>query len=275
MRTPNPFDYPHPDLAQHWARLHAGDGEPFPTAGSVTKLAQQNPSVATEIARHGGEATVASALEDAWRRFHRGDFATALRAGAKLGPAGVLVANKAAALHTLYVEKNEMRRRSLLRDAVDRGDAAVAALPEYANAHYALAMALGRYSQRISILEALAAGHAKKISLHLERTLEIDPRHAEAHLALGLYHAELLKTLGSLPARLTYGASEKAAIDHFRRALRLAPKCVVTRVEYAHGLRLIGADSHRAELDELRKQVARLKPMDRMEQLDLERMLAA
>lgn len=272
MRSSPDFSYPRSTLKQHWPQLHAGDREPYPGAAAITRLAKADSEVAEAVERAGGAAAAAAALESAWRDFHHGDFQAAIRAGSALGSIGVMVANKAAATHTLYVEKDAHKRLSMLRAAIERGETAVRQLPKYANAHYALALVLGRYSQRISILEALAAGYGTQIRKHLERTLELEPKHAEAHIALGLYHAELVKTLGSLAARLTYGASGQEAIGHFRQAVRLAPRSVVARVEYAHGLALLGGDAHRREIDELCAQAVAQAPVDRMEQLDLERM---
>lgn len=230
-------------LEKRWAQLHAGDREPYPQA---------------------------AALRKAWRSFHRGDFLAAIREGDALGAPGVLVSNKAAAIHTLYLEKEQRKRLAMLRTAVERGEDAVRQLPDYANAHYALALVLGRYSQRITILEALAAGYASKIRPHLERTLELQPKHAEAHIALGLFHAELVKTLGSLAARLTYGASADEAMGHFRKALRLAPRSIVAHLEYAHGLHMLDAGKHRRKIDELWANARSQQPLDRMEELDLE-----
>jgi tetratricopeptide (TPR) repeat protein len=272
MRSPPDFSYPRSALRQHWPDLHAGDREAFPTAAAVEKLARACGDVAAAVEHAGGAAAVAAALEKAWRAFHHGDFLAAVRGGSALGALGVMVANKAVATHTLYLEKDAQRRLSLLRAAMERGEAAVRQLPDYANAHYALALVMGRYSQRISILEALAAGYGRKIRTHLERTLELEPRHAEAHIALGLYHAELVKTLGSLAARLTYGASGSEAIAHFRKAVRLVPRSVVARVEYAHGLALLDGESHNREIEQLCAEAVAREPIDRMEQLDLERM---
>jgi hypothetical protein len=223
------------------------------------------------VERNGGPAGVVSILEDAWRAFHSGDFGRAMQLGGKLGAVGCAVAGKAAAIHTLYVEKNQRKRLEILRNAMESGETAVSQLPDYANAHYTLALVLGRYSQRISILEALGAGLGGRIRKHLERTLELEPKHAEAHVALGLYHAELVKTLGGLAARLTYGASGEAAVEHFKRAVRLVPASAIARVEYAHGLSLLDAATHREEVAELCAQAASCKPRDMMEQLDIER----
>lgn len=66
-----PYAYEGAALKQTWGRLHAGDREPFPQDAK---------------------------LQQAWRAFHRGDFADAIAQGAKLGARGASVANKAAAV---------------------------------------------------------------------------------------------------------------------------------------------------------------------------------
>lgn len=238
------YEYAGEALHEHWAALHKGDREPWPKDGK---------------------------LQDAWRDFHSGDFAQAVRKGAALGAPGAVVANKAAAIQTLYLEKDEQARMRILREAVERGERAVAELPDRANAHYTLALVLGRYSQRISIVEAVAAGYGGRVREHLERTLALEPKHAEAHVALGLFHAELVHTLGGLAARLTYGASADAAIEHFRKACKLVPGSAIAHVEYARGLLLLDAVKYRAEVEKLCDHGASCKPVDMMEQLDVER----
>ncbi len=67
-----------------------------------------------------------------------------------------------------------MRRPGRLADHAK----AVETLADYANAHYTLA--LGPYSQGIPILKALSNGITARVRTHLERTLALEPRHAEA-----------------------------------------------------------------------------------------------
>ena len=265
------YSYSGNDLKKHWAALHKGDCEPYPSEQAIARLTKAHPGLARGATRQGGAAAVAAQLQEAWGAFHRGDFVRAIETANEQGPLGAAAANKAAAIHTLYLEKDERQRLDLLKAAIERGDSAVEQLPDYANAHYTLALVLGRYSQRISILEALASGFAGRVHTQLERTLELEPRHAEAHIALGLYHAEIVSKLGGLAARLTYGASQDAAIEHFRQAIKLVPKSAIAHVEYARGLLLLDADRHRREVDQLCAHAAACKPLDVMEHLDVER----
>ncbi|HVW70690.1 MAG TPA: hypothetical protein VHB68_17050, partial [Steroidobacteraceae bacterium] len=180
-------------------------------------------------------------------------------------------ANKAAAVHSLYAKRGADEELKLLEAAAQRGDSAVAVLPDYANAHYTLALVLGRYSQGISILKALAAGIAGRVRTHLERTLELEPGHAEAHVAFGLYHAEIVAKLGALAAGLTYGASKDAALTHFRKAAQLAPASAIICIEHANGLLLLDPDRYRQEARALYARAAEVEPVDEMERLDVER----
>jgi tetratricopeptide (TPR) repeat protein len=265
------YSYAGEELEKRWPALHKGDHEPFPTEQGIARLAKSHADVKEWLARHDGAGTAARSLQEGWRAFHAGDFAHAIEIGVAQGALGAVLANKAAAILTLYLEKDERKRLAVLRAAIERGERALKELPDAANVHYTLALVLGRYSQRISILEAVAAGYASRVRESLERVLELEPHHAEAHIALGLFHAELVSTLGSIAARLTYRASEDAAFEHFRTALKLAPASPIALVEYAHALKLLDADRHQAQITGLCARAAACKPLDAMEQLDVER----
>jgi tetratricopeptide (TPR) repeat protein len=257
-------------LQQHWLLLHKGDREPYPTEKRIAQLAEQAPAIAKSVANVGGAKAAAAALQDAWRAFHEGDFQRAIEAGGKLGVLGAIVANKSAAIHAQYREKDGRRALRILQAAIERGETAAEDLPDSANAHYTLALVLGRHSQRSSIVEALAAGFAGRIRAQLERTLKLEPGHAEAHVAFGLYHAEIVAKLGGLAARLTYGATLDAATGHFKRAIKLAPESPVTWLEYAHGLHLLDARKFAEETSAMLDKAAGRTPRDAMEQLDVE-----
>jgi tetratricopeptide (TPR) repeat protein len=265
------FDYSTAQLHGLWDKLHRGDAEPWPEAKAIARLGAKNPPFARWLDGHGGAAAVAEGLQSAWREFHAGNFPQAIKLGEALGAIGAVVANKAAAIHSLNTRRGTAKRSDLLQAAIERGEASVEQLPEYPNAHYMLALALGRHGQDISILKAVAAGLATRVRNHLERTLALEPRHAEAHVALGLYHSELIGKLGGLAAAFTYGASKDKALEHFRLAIKLAPGSPIVHIEYANGLLLLDAEGGRAMAEKLYAEAASHKPADAMEQLDVER----
>ncbi len=266
---PGRYRYAGAQLHGHWERLHRGDCEPWPDVRRIAALARQHPGFADLVAARGGTAAVAAQLQEAWREFHAGDFAAAVELGDGLGAPGASAANKSVATEALYAARSASQKLRRLATAVTRGEAAVAQLPDYANAHYMLALVLGRYSQRISILKALTQGLAGRVRSHLERTLELEPGHAEAHVAFGLYHAEIVSQLGRLAASLTYGASPDAALAHFRRAAQLAPASAIVHIEHARGLLLLDADRYREQALALYRRAAACQPRDAMEDLDV------
>lgn len=258
-------------LRSRWERLHRGDCEPWPDEERLERLARKDRAFAASLETYHGPGALARELQSAWDEFHAGAFRAAIAHGERLGPLGASVANKAAAVCTLYSPPGAPEALATLAAAVTRAEAAVEMLPDYPNAHYLLALVLGRYSQRISVLKALAEGLAGRVRSHLERTLKLEPRHAEAHLAFGLYHAEIVGKLGALAAAFTYGASGDAALEHFAHAARLAPDSPIVLMERANGLLLLDAERNRDEARALYREAAALAPADAMERLDIER----
>jgi tetratricopeptide (TPR) repeat protein len=243
------FPYPSPDYRQapealraNWARLHAGDVEPLPTDAKVLA---------------------------AWALFHAGEFEAAMQAGLAAGGAGITAANKAQAIHATYLEESERSRLAMFEQVAARAQAQAEAEPGNPNARYWLAYALGRYSQGISATKALAQGMAGRIKAALEATIALAPSHADAHVALGAYHAEIVDKLGSLMAR-TQGASKEAGLKIFRRALELNPGSPIALIEYANGLVMLDGDKRQQEAEQLYRQAATCIPADAAERLDVE-----
>jgi tetratricopeptide (TPR) repeat protein len=257
-------------LEAAWDRLHRGDREPWPNAKRVAAMHARHPAARALLAAPATDAALAARLVEAWRAFHHGDFGEAWRAGNELGALGAVVACKAAGVYVTYLEDRKPRAEALLTEAVALAARAAEAAPELANPHYVHAFVLGRLSQRISVVKALAAGHATRVRTGLERTLKLEPKHADAHIALGLYHAEIVAKVGSLAAKLTYGASGEAAVRHFKEAIRLFPESAIAQMEYGNGLLAVYGDARRDEAVRLYERAASFEPLDAMERLDVE-----
>ena len=255
-----PYSYGGDELQEAWRRLHAGDLEPFPDAAMVTGISGAG----------NRPAALASQLQRAWRAYHRGDFTEAIALGSKLGPLGATIANKAAAVAVAYLEEDDRRAVRMLEEAAKRADRATAALPDYPNAWYMQAFVLGRYAQRISIVKALAEGIGGKVYKALERAIKLAPGHADAHIALGLYHAEIIDKVGALAGRLTYGADAEKSVKHFEQALKLNPVSAIAHMEFANGLLMLDGDRQKEKAIGLYRKAAACEPADAMERLDVE-----
>jgi tetratricopeptide (TPR) repeat protein len=138
------------------------------------------------------------------------------------------------------------------------------------NAWYYYAQALGRYAQGISIVKALAEGLGGKMKSGLDRAIKLAPEHADAHIALGAFHANIVNKLGVLAARLAFGASKEAALEHFQAAVRLNPHSAIAKIEYANGLAMLFGKSKLNEAARLYEEAAASVPADAMEFLDAE-----
>lgn len=244
--------FPHPDkayaytpatLKKHWDRLHCGDREPYPKD---------------------------EAVQQAWIAFHAGDFHKAFELGLKAGDDGANVANKAQAIYANYLEKSEAKKLAAFQEVVERAEALQAKAPKNVNAHYLHAYALGRYSQGISIVKALAQGLGGKVKASLDRALKLDAKHADAHIALGAYHAEIVGKVGAMIGGLTYGAKQDLALEHYQKAIKLNPDSAIAKIEYANGLVILQGKAKMKEAEKLYADAAKCKPADAMERLDVE-----
>ncbi len=241
------FGYAGDDLWQAWDHLHAGDCAAFPSE---------------------------ELLQQAWRCFHHGDFYQAVKLADECGISGHAVANKATGIYATYLEDEENRQIECFKTAIKRAEQAIAMLADDPNSHYFHAFNLGRYSQSISVIKALKQGVGSKIANSLHKTLELQPDHAEAHTALGMYHAEIIDKVGRIIGAMTYGASEKEAIEHFEAAIELTPLSPIAHVEYGNGLYLLYGNSRLDEVSDLYVKAAEMVPRDAMEKLDVESALA-
>jgi tetratricopeptide (TPR) repeat protein len=263
-----PYAFPGPSLEKAWARLHRGDQEPFPSPENLARFAGKGGKSMPGF--KGDLDDLAKRLQEAWRAFHRGDFREAAETGAALGPLGASVANKAAGVYATYLEEDEKRAAKLLAEAAARGEEATRLLPGYANGWYFTAFTLGRYAQSISVVKALSEGIGTRVRKALDTALELEPQHADAHTALGLYHAEIIDKVGALAGGITYGASRDKSVEHFAKAAKLFPESPIVHMEHANGLLMLFGDKKRAEAIKLYRKAAESKPADAMERLDAE-----
>lgn len=258
------FAYAGDALKKAWPALHAGDAEPYPDAKRAAALSKAAGKTAPKL----DADALATALQDAWRAFHHGDFQAAFEAGEKLGPVGASVAVKALGIHATYLVDDEAERLKRFEQAAKLAEAAIKALPDEANSHYRYAFALGRYSQGLSIAKALKQGIAGKVRTALDAALGLQPKHAEAHIALAVYHAEIIDKIGAMIGGLTYGAKASEAESHIKTALKLTPDSPIAHAEHANVLLLLYGDKKEDAAATAYEKAGKLKPKDAMESLD-------
>ena len=228
----------------HWTRLHGGDAEPLPAS---TELLQ------------------------AWTLYHRGDFENAYQAGVALSqrqePAGLTVAVRALSVYATYLEPRSVQREQLLEQAQTLATQHSTAHPDNPNAWYLLAYSLGRHAQSLSVTKSLAQGLGRRTREALDRTLSLNPDHADAHLALATFNAEVIDKVGEVVGAVTYGASKSSALALYDRAAALNPGSLVGMLETARGLMMIDPEHQQDRAERLYQQLRVARTLDALEAL--------
>ncbi|MGY3894573.1 hypothetical protein [Aeromonas enterica] len=240
--TMHDLDLSKDKLHLQWDQLHRGNREPFPTD---------------------------ERLQAAWRQYHLGNFAQAVNIGLELGGPGVVPAAFAATIYAQYVEQDEKRKIALFKQVIALCEEAEKGGLTTPNLHYIYAVAMGRYSLFISMVEALAQGFGGRIKEQVEMCLALDPQHSEAHVTYGGWHAAITDQAGALMGRMLYGATQDGAHEHYDEAVRLAPDSVVTHIEYARGLETMYGNSEPGIIEKL-ETALQLVAVDAMQRLDQE-----
>lgn len=245
-KFPYPEDayvYTAASLKKAWAALHIGDAEPMPKDANLIQ---------------------------AWIAFHAGDFEKAAKLGLEAGMDGYSVANKATCIYASYLEENEKKRISTFEEVAARCEEQQAAQPDNAAGYYWHAYALGRYAQGISVVKALSQGIAKKVRVSLDKTLELAPKHADGHIAMGAYHAEIIDAVGAMIGSMTYGVKKDESYKNFKAALSLNPDSAIARIEYANALLKLDGKKKMDDAVALYEEAAGCTAKDAMERLDIE-----
>lgn len=242
------FDYSQEQLAENWEAIHAGDGYEYPL-------------------NYEGDEDNLSAQADGWLQFHNGEFQKAAQIGLDLGVDGAIILAKAVTGYCDYLCEDEDESLKLLKETMDICENAADEMSDCASTQFVNALIMGRYSQSISITKALAQGLGGKIKAALETALELEPNYAEAHSAMGIYHAEIIDKVGAMLGGLTYGAKKPIALKHFETSMEIAGEIAITGIEYANGLLLLGGNDAKAV--QLYQQASGCEALDAIQNCDV------
>ena len=228
-------------LKKHWDQIHVGNHEPFPEDET---------------------------LRNVWRLYHQGKYAQAVEAGLAAGGAAIVPAAFAGTIYAHYVEPEESKKTEIFREVKSWCEQAEKDGLCSANLHYMHAVVMGRYSQFISMIEALAQGFGGRIKEQMEKCLALDDQHAEGHATLAGWNAEISDQAGALMAKMLYGATRESALEHYAIALELAPDSPIPYIENAAGLDAIYGDSKKNERMALLESAMKKHAVDAMQRLD-------
>ena len=271
------FDYSGDKLRSAWPRLTRGfGGYPFPDAAWVTKMAAAHPdAVAKTVAAGSGfsgkpeEAQAyAEKLQDVWRKLFRGDFAQAKQDGLALGVGGQVPAMFAQVLYAMFLAP-AADKQQLLEEVISYTDQAGPLLNADPIAQFGRAYAKARLAEELPVPVVLKRGYTSDIPKELDAILAKQPSQPFALALYGGYEAGVIRKVGKLVGRMTYGVSADKMETYFARAFRASDDLPIGHYEYANALGYVyGDDEQDKALEQLRKAVA-IKPINAMEALEV------
>lgn len=177
--------------------------------------------------------------------------------------------------------KDEAQRRALYAKAEGYARRAVAASPEAADAHFALARALGRAA--LSMGKRDRVKYAGDVRTHALKALELNPGHAGALHVMGMWHAEVMRLSGLerffaknlLGGRVFDTANWNEAVSYMERAVAAEPDRITHRLDLGRIYADVGS---RAKAREQLEWVVRAAPKqynDGLYKVEAERALQA
>ena len=209
----------------------------------------------------------AQSIEAARTAYAEGRFVEAAELAAALETSvAYALAAESLGIHGYYVaEDND--KPTLFDRGILLAQEAIRLDPVNPEAHFQLAHVMGRKAQIAGVMEAIRGGYVQKVRAAIEAALRLNPDMAAAHLSLAAWHVEVVKGVGRLIAKMRYRASRRDALEHYKRALELAPDEIVIFVEYAYGLMLLNENKNRQQVRDLLARAVAMPPKDTFDRI--------
>ena len=263
------FDYSGDKLREAWPRLTLGFGDyPFPDAAQVRRMAEENPEAFQSSAAEEAEVYAAE-LQEVWRLLFRGDFAEAKARGLALGVGGQVPAMYAQVSYAMSLADNQEQKHELLEEVIEYNKQAGGLVKADSVAQFGGVYAKARLGEELSVPVVLKRGYTSQIPDQLDTLLKQHPKHPYALALYGGYHAGVIRKVGKMVGRMTYGVSPDKMELYFKRSFEQADSLPIGHYEYANALHYVYGKKERAKaLEHLQRAVA-LQPANAMEALEV------
>ncbi|RJG11875.1 hypothetical protein D3879_00665 [Pseudomonas cavernicola] len=273
------FDYSGDKLRQAWPQLTRGFGAnyPFPDADWVVTMATTYPK-ALEMTVTGNtgftgkpeEAEIyASKLQEVWRLMFRGDFAEAKKQGLALGVGGQIPAMFAQVVYATFLVPNQEEKHHLLEEVIDYTDKAGSLVQADTVAMFGRIYAKARLGEELPVPVVLKRGYTSQIPKELDALLAKQPQQPFALALYGGYEAGVIRKVGKLVGKMTYGVSADKMETYFARSFKGSDNLPIGHYEYANALSYVyGDDEEQKAIEHLKRAVA-IKPINAMEALEI------
>lgn len=273
------YDYSGDKLRQAWPQLTRGFGDnyPFPDADWVLKMATTYPK-ALEMTVTGNtgftgkpeEAEIyAQKLQNVWRLMFKGDFAQAKKEGLALGVGGQIPAMFAQVVYAMFLVPNQEEKHRLLEEVIDYTDKAGELVQADTVAQFGRVYAKARLGEELSVPVVLKRGYTSQIPKELDALLAKQPDQPFALALYGGYEAGVIRKVGKLVGKMTYGVSSDKMETYFAHSFKEANNLPIGHYEYANALAYVYGDDEEAKAIKHLKEAVAIKPINAMEALEV------
>lgn len=274
------FDYPPEQLKLRWKELTRAISVPYPSPEYLKLRFERFPIFKEELEPDfdGDYEALSQQILHAWRLFFRGDFRAAKDYGVQLGAYGKLPAYLAQCIQALYLTESREVKLEMLQDVANQIADYVdeiqdmkdepAFREDYMVLRIGYAFAIGRLAEEATPMEALMNNYLFKVSRALDDAVEIDPEHPVALAMQAAKDANIIRVVGKLLGRLTFGARLSRVEDGFEASFAQVDDLAIVHYEFANSLIYVNRnrDIYRA-FEEFNKAIA-IHPKSAMEALD-------
>ena len=274
------FDYPPEKLKEAWPVLMRALRIPYPSAEYLERRIEHFPQLKAELGPEfdGNYQHLSDEILEAWRFFFRGDFRAAKEHGSRLGAYGKIPAYLAQSVYAVYLTDTREEKLQLLQDVANQITDYLDLIKslkdeeefqaDYMTLRLGYAFSIARIAEEASPVESLMNNYLFKVSRAIDDTLEIEPNHPVALAMNAAKDANIIRYVGKLFGRLTFGARLSRVEDYFEQAFEQADDLAIVHYEYANSLIYINRnpDIYRA-MEEFNVAIG-IHPKSAMEALD-------
>lgn len=272
------YDYNGDKLRQAWPQLTRGFGDyPFPDADWVVSMASQHPQVLEKTVAAGtgfsGKPEEAEAyaqkLQEAWRLMFRGDFAQAKKQGMALGVGGQIPAMFAQVIYAMFLAPDQTEKHRLLEEVIAYTDDAGELIQADIVAQFGRVYAKARLGEELSVPVVLKRGYTSQIPQELDALLAKQPKQPFALALYGGYEAGVIRKVGKLVGKMTYGVNADKMETYFQRSFQARDDLPIGHYEYANALTYVYGDDEEGKVIEHLKRAVAIEPISAMEALEV------
>lgn len=224
------------NLKQQWAHFHRATKYPFPDARYLSSLFKANAELKSAIPKFRTTQSTAATLQSAWVAFFRGEFQKAAQLGYGLGPIGHGVAFYSQVTYASRLESDERIRHQLWEDVMQRHELSKSLTSYDAMTRFFAFFAMARLSEEIAAPLVLTRGYLGSMKTQLDELIALEPYNVFGLAARASMDAGIVRKMGKIMGRLTYGADAEVVSDFYSRALAENKLIPNVHLEYAQSL---------------------------------------